>query len=59
MIYLATLQPTIDDKLSSYIIIKSVTELYKLLSDNTTANKVIISKDFATKFFTQIGRAHV
>lgn len=52
MIYLATLQPTIDDKLSSYIIIKSVTELYKLLSDNTTANKVIISKDFATKFFT-------
>lgn len=55
MIYLASLEETIDDKLEGYSFIHTKNDLDKLVINNQVNNKVVIRQDFASKFFTPAG----
>lgn len=55
MIYLASLEEQVGDKLEGYYIIKTKAELEQVITDNTVANKVIIRDDFAAEYFTPSG----
>lgn len=55
MIYLASLKPEINDKLSGYYHIKTITELNKVVVQTMKFNKIIIRKDFVESNFTPVG----
>lgn len=55
MIYLASLVEETQDKIDGYKIIHTKKELDKIICDNLKSHRVVIRKDFASKFFTPIG----
>ncbi len=57
MIYLASLNENLDDKLNGYYLIKTKNELNKIDTDTSVSNKVIIRSDFAREYFTLSGLA--
>lgn len=57
MMYLASLQEEMKDKVDGYKFIHSKAELDKIVTDNLTSNKVLIRQDFAHKYFTPTGLA--
>lgn len=52
MIYLASLNEKVSDRLNGYSLISTREELDRVVADNTKADKVIIRSDFATEYFT-------
>lgn len=52
MIFVASLDESLSDKLDGYRFIHSKVDLDRLVVDNSVFNKVLIRNDFATKFFT-------
>lgn len=55
MIFLASLAVSTEDKLEGYQLIKTKTELEKIIADNTKVSRVLIRKDFAQEYFTPSG----
>lgn len=55
MIYLASLEEAIDDKLSRYIIVHTREEVAKIICDDAHANTIIFRSDFISKYFTPTG----
>lgn len=55
MTYLASLIEAIDDKVEGYYPIKTKEDLDIVVCDNKRANKIIIRRDFAAKYFTPSG----
>ena len=52
MIFVASLDESLSDKLDGYRFIHSKVDLDRLVVENSVFNKVLIRNDFATKFFT-------
>lgn len=52
MIFVASLDEGLSDKLDGYRFIHSKVDLDRLVVENSVFNKVLIRNDFATKFFT-------
>ncbi len=55
MIYLASLEEAMKDKVEGYKFIHTKAELDAICIDNISANRVIIRRDFAHEFFTPTG----
>lgn len=55
MIYLASLDEAMKDKVEGYRFIHTKSELDKIVVNNLVANRVIIRQDFAHKYFTPTG----
>lgn len=55
MMYLASLEEEMKDKVSGYTFIHTKEELDVVVANNSVANTVVIRGDFASKFFTPSG----
>lgn len=55
MIYLASLDEGIDDKLNRYVIVHTREAVADVVIDNTHANTIIFRKDFISKYYTPSG----
>lgn len=55
MIYLASLDEGIDDKLNRYVIIHTREDVAEVVIDNNHANTIIFRKDFISKYYTPSG----
>lgn len=55
MIYLASLDEGIDDKLNRYVIVHAREAVAEVVIDNTHANTIIFRKDFISKYYTPSG----
>ena len=55
MIYLASLDEGIDDKLNRYVIVHTREAVAEVVIDNTHANTIIFRKDFISKYYTPSG----
>jgi len=55
MIFLASLEQNMDDKLEGYQHISTREELNQIVCDNKQVNKVIVRRDFAEEYFTASG----
>lgn len=55
MMYLASLEEEMKDKVDGYKFVHTKTELDRIVANNTVANKVVIRQDFAHEFFTPTG----
>lgn len=55
MIFLASLAIHIEDKLEGYQLIRTKTDLEKIIANNNEVSKVIIRQDFAQEYFTPSG----
>lgn len=57
MMYLASLEEEMKDKVEGYKFIHTKSELDRLVIDNQASNKVVIKSDFAQEYFTPSGLA--
>ena len=55
MIYLASLEEGIDDKLNRYVILHTREAVADVVIDNNHANTIIFRKDFISKYYTPSG----
>lgn len=55
MIYLASLDEVIDDKLNRYVMLHTREAVSNVVIDNTHSNTIIFRKDFISKYFTPSG----
>ena len=55
MIYLASLEEGIEDKLNRYVILHTREDVAEVVIDNTHANTIIFRNDFITKYYTPSG----